>query len=1106
MSTLRVLQYNVQKSKNGVMIPVLEGQHAPYDVIAFQEPWLNPYVDTTYCPRSCQYNLVFSQQGRARTCLYINKHIPLGRWTSRQTPDHCWVRIEFETGSITIHSVYSETPETHDTTEWNTPIHQVLRAIQEPGQHLVLGDFNLHHPAWGGPAVSRLHAGATPVVQHIQSGLLDLLLEPGTVTREKHGNEPSTLDLALCTPGLTPWITRCKVVDGFHGSDHLPIETTIQITQTIASVALPMRNFKKANVEAVLDGAKWLRVPELLANSQDIDSYIDYLVWFIQDLISKTVPHNKPSRQAQPWWTQEVSEAIAKERRARRHWTQTRTQDTWEELIEASRAKRQQIASAKQAYWRASVHKAATSTEGIWKLAKWARTKSHLPPELPKMPDLQWNAGIATTANDKAQALSQRFYPEVPADIRDITNRDFHTSQSGELTIDQHVTSDEIRGILKGFKPDKCPGADKIPNRFLQAMGEPLIRALQVLTNAVFQTQHFPKRFRAARTIVLRKPSKPDYSEPGAWRPIALLSTIGKVIETLAARRLSDLAERENLLPDSQMGNRRNRSVETALDLLVSQIYTIWKEDNQVASVLSLDITGAFDTVNHLRLLDNLKKKRVPMWFVRTVQSFLEGRTTTLVVDGEETAPHQLNAGVPQGSPLSPILFLFYNATLLEAAYQPDLPVIPLGFADDVNLLTYNKLTTVNLANLETTYEKCLEWADSHGMKFAPNKFTLAHFTRRRGIDTNTPVRLGEVEVTPSQTVRILGLQLDTKLQWKAHGQAVAQRMNTQMLALQRTTASTWGATMPKARQIYQAIVRPSLAHGAAIWHQPTRTNKPRGLAAKLQRYQNQGLRVVLGAFKATPIRQLETEAYVPPLDLWLNGRVARYQARIARSGIAKLIDEACTAIRIRIRQRATRRRRRSALPAESQSLTQSQAQRLWAKDWAHASLDLWDQREKKLVLQEWESRWQAENRRIGRRERQAIEPGNCQVVPTNTPPTKKTLELHTGLRKAESALLVQARTGRIGLAQFLNSRRVPGYETAKCRCLGGHETPRHMTQYCVIEGPRRSELRDRAGRVQAYPTLVGTKQGAKKFVRWMMVSGRLGQFSLARRLLFSGE
>jgi hypothetical protein len=80
---------------------------------------------------------------------------------------------------------------------------------------------------------------------------------------------------------------------------------------------------------------------------------------------------------------------------------------------------------------------------------------------------------------------------------------------------------------------------------------------------------------------------------------------------------------------------------------------------------------------------------------------------------------------------------------------------------------------------------------------------------------------------------------------------------------------------LPQARQVYQVVVRSALLYRAAIWHQPTNTSKPKGLAAKLTKLQNQGLHIVLGAFKATPIRQLEIESYVPPLDLWLNERIA---------------------------------------------------------------------------------------------------------------------------------------------------------------------------------------------------------------------------------------
>ena len=90
------------------MIPVLDSPYALYDVIAIQEPWLNPGVDTTYCPRSCSYNLIFPQAGRARACLFINKRIPLSQWHSYEELDYCRVHINLDIGPITIHSIYSE--------------------------------------------------------------------------------------------------------------------------------------------------------------------------------------------------------------------------------------------------------------------------------------------------------------------------------------------------------------------------------------------------------------------------------------------------------------------------------------------------------------------------------------------------------------------------------------------------------------------------------------------------------------------------------------------------------------------------------------------------------------------------------------------------------------------------------------------------------------------------------------------------------------------------------------------------------------------------------------------------------------------------------------
>ena len=129
-----------------------------------------------------------------------------------------------------------------------------------------------------------------------------------------------------------------------------------------------------------------------------------------------------------------------------------------------------------------------------------------------------------------------------------------------------------------------------------------------------------------------------------------------------------------------------------------------------------LDIAEAFDTVNYIYLLDNLQRKGVLYWLVQTLKSFLTDKATTLVVDRKETKLCQLNAGMLQASLLSLILFLFYNVPLLEKLYQPDLPLILLGFADNINLLIYREATVVNYSNLELAYKYCLDWACIYSM------------------------------------------------------------------------------------------------------------------------------------------------------------------------------------------------------------------------------------------------------------------------------------------------------------------------------------------------------------------------------------------------------
>ena len=576
--------------------------------------------------------------------------------------------------------------------------------------------------------------------------------------------------------------------------------------------------------------------------------------------------------------------------------------------------------------------------------------------------------------------------------------------------------------LLYTRRANKAPGSDSIPNDFLKAMGEPLAAAVAAIATACWRLGHYPKQFKHARTVVIRKPGKAAYDVPGAWRPIALLNTIGKLIEALTANRLRDAAEEHGLLPDTQMGARKGKSTETALELLVEQVRTVWTSKKHVASLLSLDISGAFDTVNPTRLLDTLRKKRIPGWLVRWVQAFVTDRTTTLVVQGQESESFPVETGVPQGSTLSPILFLFYNAELLDTCNQPRQRLSAIGFADDVNILTYGRSTEINCHTLEQAHAKCL------GMSFAPAKYELIHFTRHRTkFNLQANRNLGTVIKTPALDVLVLGVWLDSKLQWAAHAREVKKKALVQQYALQKITASTWGATFIRARQIYTAVVRPAISCGASVWKNPLGV-KAGKLMPLLRTVQNGCLRTVAGAYKATPIRSLEVETYILPVDIYLNSRVAAFQRQFENFSSYNTIKRACSEIRARLKSRAAKKAK-----------TLGQIRKEWAQQRA---VDQGDRTEEKQTLHEWTQRWDSEQNRVNQEaaERRGKREVHWDLI--RRPPGRTILKLHQNLRKAESSALVQFRTGRTGLASFLYWIGVPEFKSPVCQCGQEEETP----------------------------------------------------------------
>lgn len=228
------------------------------------------------------------------------------------------------------------------------------------------------------------------------------------------------------------------------------------------------------------------------------------------------------------------------------------------------------------------------------------------PPRLPTIPNLTTPDGTVTTTMAEIEtALSDSFFPP----LRDADLSDAHGPYPDPLPF-REITKHEIRKAITNMSSGKANGPDDIPVEALKKSigGQPeegLITALHNLYNASVRLGYCPQHFRASTTVPLRKTDKKE-DTPKSYRPIALLNTMGKVLEAIFSERLPYLFDKRDLLPTNHIGGRKGHSCDMALLALIEIIYKAWNK-GLVVTLLSLDVTGAFDHVSHARLLHILR-------------------------------------------------------------------------------------------------------------------------------------------------------------------------------------------------------------------------------------------------------------------------------------------------------------------------------------------------------------------------------------------------------------------------------------------------------------------------------------------------------------------
>lgn len=301
-----------------------------------------------------------------------------------------------------------------------------------------------------------------------------------------------------------------------------------------------------------------------------------------------------------------------------------------------------------------------------------------------------------------------------------------------------------------------------------------------------------------------------------AYRPISLLPTLGKIVEAVMARRLSYWAETHHMLPDSQFGARPRRSCQQALTLLVEEIMAAWK-NNKVVSMVSFDVKGAYNGVVKEVLLNRLRLKGVPQRMIKWVESFCSKRKAAIVVNGEEQEMEDIkDPGLPQGSAVSPILYIFYNSDLFTG--QTSDRGGNIGFVDDFTRWVTGDSIDANMHRLNSrVVPRALQWAKDSGAIFEGDKTTLIHFTRntRKRVQPEQALQVAGSMVAPVQSQRVLGVILDSRLNFREHMASVKTRGLKSVLQLKRLK----GLSPKASRQLLKATVFSRTDYAPAVWY-----------------------------------------------------------------------------------------------------------------------------------------------------------------------------------------------------------------------------------------------------------------------------------------------
>ena len=369
-------------------------------------------------------------------------------------------------------------------------------------------------------------------------------------------------------------------------------------------------------------------------------------------------------------------------------------------------------------------------------------------------------------------------------------NIDHYLSQiphNGKSVVMRQTNQTEIENLIKALPNKMSSGHNEINNVMLKSLCSAISYPLQLIFNQSIATGVFPDKMKIAEVIPLYKGKQRDLMIN--YRPISLLMTISKLLEKVIYSCIYKFLEKNNILFESQYGFRTKRSCEQAILELTSHLLHAHNKNLHSMGVF-LDLSKAFDTLNHEVLLKKLNCFGVcgivNDWF----KSYLEGRTLIAKINTckeitTKSTPFHITYGTAQGSCLGPLLFIMFSN---------DMHLLPIYghlilFADDTTLINHHR--NPRFLDYATQHDMAIlhDWFKANQLSLNLSKSSLMKFWPG---DTKYNIVLEGNTIPQVRTTKFLGITIDDELNWRSHINNLYSKIqaNKRMLMLARNLIS----------------------------------------------------------------------------------------------------------------------------------------------------------------------------------------------------------------------------------------------------------------------------------------------------------------------------